>query len=1059
MFKWILESSLRNRLLVIISALVLMAYGAFTLSRTPVDVFPDLNKPTVTLMTEAGGMAAEEVEQLITFPLETTMNGLPGVENVRSVSSAGLSFVYVTFDWRTDIYRARQMVSERLTAMEEGLPPGVVPRMGPISSVMGEILQIAIPIGSAPAAEPASEPAASHATATKAPALSAMQVREYADWVLRPRLMAIAGVAQVIPIGGEVRQFQVQPDTARMAALGITESHLEAALKGFSANTSGGFLELNGREYLIRHLGRTSRLTDLQNLALSTRNGQPIVLRQIATVQFAPAIRRGDAGFEGQPAVILGIQKQPTADTIALTRSIEAALEEMKPSLPAGMNAPRVTFRQANFIEASITTLQGKLIGASVFVAVILYFFLGTLRPLVIALTAIPTSIFLTGLVFQYFGLSINTMTLGGLAIAIGGLVDDAVVDVENIMRRLKEDRIRHPQHRLHPLEVVARASMEVRSAILYATVIIVLVFLPLFALPGMEGRLFVPLGVAFIVSTLASLLVSVTITPVLSYYLLPGMKQLGHDDTRVLRWLKGGYRSSLQAVLNRPRAALAAAGVGVLVAAAAVPFFPTTFLPPFNEGTLMVGLRLNPGVTLAESSALAQQAERLVKQVPEVTHVGRRSGRAELDEHAEGVHVSELDVGLRPAAELTRPMDAVVADIRARLAPLPAAIGIGQPISHRIDHMLSGVRSQIAIKVFGEDLDTLRGQAESLRGRLAGIPGLADLEVEKQVLAPQIKVRVDYAAAARYGVPAPQVLATLQSLVEGERVTQIVEGNRRFALVVKLPEAARSIEGLGQVLIDTPLGAVPLSRLATIEDSDGPNQISRDDGRRRIVLSANAQGRALSEVVADIRRVVAETRLPEGYFITLGGQFQAQEEASRLVGLLSLVSLVLMFVVLYSRYRSATLATLIMANIPLALVGAVLGLWLAGQPLSVAAMVGFITLAGISVRNGILKVSHYINLMRFEGENFSHALIVRGSIERLSPVLMTALVTAFALAPLLFEAERPGTEILHPVAVVIFSGLISSTLLDTYLTPALFWLFGRKSAERLMDERDAEAF
>ena len=1050
MFKWILESSLRNRLLVIISALVLMAYGAFTLSRTPVDVFPDLNKPTVTLMTEAGGMAAEEVEQLITFPLETTMNGLPGVESVRSVSSAGLSFVYVTFDWRTDIYRARQMVSERLTAMEEGLPPGVVPRMGPISSIMGEILQIAIPIGPADAPQ---------ATGGKTTALTAMQVREYADWVLRPRLMAIPGVAQVIPIGGEVRQFQVQPDTARMAALGITETHLEAALKGFSANTSGGFLELNGREYLIRHLGRTSRLADLQNLALSTRSGQPIVLQQIATVQFAPAIRRGDAGFEGNPAVILGIQKQPTADTIALTRSIESALESMQTSLPAGMNAPRITFRQASFIEASITTLQGKLIGAAVFVAVILYFFLGTLRPLVIALTAIPASIFATGLVFQYFGLSINTMTLGGLAIAIGGLVDDAVVDVENILRRLKEDRIRHPEHRLHPLEVVARASMEVRSAILYATVIIVLVFLPLFALPGMEGRLFVPLGVAFIVSTLASLLVSVTITPVLSYYLLPGMKQLGHDDTRVLRWLKSGYRGSLQAVLNRPRAALAAAGVGVLVAAAAVPFFPTTFLPPFNEGTLMVGLRLNPGVTLAESSALAQQAERLVKQVPEVTHVGRRSGRAELDEHAEGVHVSELDVGLRPAAELTRPMDAIVADIRARLAPLPAAIGMGQPISHRIDHMLSGVRSQIAIKVFGEDLDTLRGQAESLRARLAGIPGLADLEVEKQVLAPQIKVRVDYAAAARYGVPAPQVLATLQNLVEGERVTQIVEGNRRFALVVKLPESARSIEGLGQVMIDTPLGAVPLSRLATIEDSDGPNQISRDDGRRRIVLSANAQGRALSEVVADIRRVVAETRLPEGYFVTLGGQFQAQEEASRLVGLLSLVSLVLMFVVLYSRYRSATLATLIMANIPLALVGAVLGLWLSGQPLSVAAMVGFITLAGISVRNGILKVSHYINLMRFEGESFSHALIVRGSIERLSPVLMTALVTAFALAPLLFEAERPGTEILYPVAVVIFSGLISSTLLDTYLTPALFWLFGRKSAERLMDERDAEAF
>ena len=1038
MFKWLLENSLANRLLVIIASVVLMTYGAFTLTKTPVDVFPDLNKPTVTIMTESGGMAPEEVEQLITFPLETAMNGLPSVESVRSISSAGLSFLYVTFKWDTDIFRARQLVSERLSAMEDGMPAGVMPRMGPISSIMGEIMQIAIPVDSQK--------------------ISAMAVREYADWVLRPRLLSVSGVAQVIPIGGEVRQFQVQPNTARMAELGISHDQMEAALKGFSANTSGGFLELNGREYLIRNLGRTSRLDDLKNLALTTKNGQPILLRQIADVTFAAALKRGDAGFEGKPAVILGIQKQPTADTIALTRAIEDALVGLKSSLPAGMDAPRVTFRQASFIEASINTLQGKLIGASVFVAVILFFFLGTVRPTIIALTAIPVSIFITSLVFKYFGLSINTMTLGGLAIAIGGLVDDAVVDVENILRRLKEDRIKHPQHRLHPLEVVAKASMEVRSAILYATVIIVLVFIPLFALPGLEGKLFVPLGISFIVSTLASLLVSVTITPVLSYYLLPSMKNLDHGDTKVLIWLKTRYASSLQSVLQKPKIALVASGFAVLTAIAAVPFFPTTFLPPFSEGTLLIGLRLNPGVTLSETTALARQAEVLVKQVPEVTHVGRRSGRAELDEHAEGVHVSELDVGLKPTGELTRSMDEIKADIRSRLVNLPAALEIGQPISHRIDHMLSGVRSQIAIKIFGDDLDGLRGQADSLRARLATIPGIADLQIEKQVLAPQIKVRIDYAAAAQYGIPAPQVLSTLQSLVEGEKITQIVEGGRRFALVVRLPESARSVEGLNQILIETPNGRVPLSKLATIEDGDGPNQISRDDGKRRIVLSANASGRALSEIVADIRAVVADTKLPEGYFITLGGQFQAQEEASRLVGLLSIVSLVLMFVVLYSRYKSTRLSALIMVNIPLALVGAVLGLWLSGQPLSVAALVGFITLAGISVRNGILKVSHYINLMRFEGENFDHKMIIRGSLERLSPVLMTALVTAFALAPLLFEAERPGTEVLHPVAVVIFSGLISSTLLDTFLTPVMFWLFGRRDAELLLDDKDAEA-
>lgn len=1038
MFKWLLHGSLANRLLVLIAATVLIAYGAWQLSRTPVDVFPDLNKPTVTLMTEAGGMAAEEVEQLITFPLETTMNGLPGVETVRSVSSSGLSFVYITFDWSTDIFRARQMVSERLTSMEEALAEGVVPRMGPISSIMGEIMQIAIPVD----------------TAT----ISSMAVREYADWVLRPRLMAIPGVAQVIPIGGEVRQFQVQPDTRRMAELGISHEQLEAALTGYASNTSGGFLELNGREYLIRHLGRSSRLDDLKQLALTARDGRPILLRQIAEVAFAAAPRRGDAGFGGKPAVILGIQKQPTADTIALTRAIEAALAGMQSSLPSGMEAPRVTFRQASFIESSIDNLKWKLIGASVLVGVTLFLFLGSLRPTVIALTAIPVSIFLTALVFRYFGLSINTMTLGGLAIAIGGLVDDAVVDVENILRRLKEDRARHPDRRTPLLTLVARASMEVRSAILYATVIIVLVFVPLFALPGMEGRLFIPLGIAFIVSTLASLIVSVTVTPVLSSYLLPRMKSLDHGDTKLLAWLKRRYAGGLRRVLAQPRRALAVGAVAVVVAVAAVPFFPTTFLPPFNEGTLLIGMRLNPGVTLSESAALARQAEVLVKQVPEVTHVGRRSGRAELDEHAEGVHVSELDVGLKPSGELTRPMAEISADIRSRLVNLPAAISIGQPISHRIDHMLSGVRSQIAIKLFGDDLDTLRAQADLLRGRLAAVPGLADLEIEKQVLAPQIKVSVDYAAAAQYGVAVPRVLATLQGLVEGERVTQIIEGGRRFALVVKLPESERGPEGLRQLLIETPSGRIPLSRIATIEEGDGPNQISRDDGKRRIVLSANAQGRALSDIVTDIRRVVDQTRLPEGYFVTLGGQFQAQEEASRLVGLLSLVSLSLMFIVLYSRYRSTRLSLLIMANIPLALVGAVLGLWLSGQPLSIAALVGFITLAGISVRNGILKVSHYVNLMRLEGEQFDLPMIVRGSLERLAPVLMTALVTAFALAPLLFEAEQPGTEVLHPVAVVIFSGLISSTLLDTFLTPAMFWLFGRADAERLADSKDAEA-
>ena len=1028
MFTWLLDFSLKNRMIVILLSAISMVYGAYTLSKMPVDVFPDLNKPTVTIMTEAGGMASEEVEQLITFPLETAMNGLPGVEAIRSVSSAGLSFIYVTFDWTVDIYRARQMVSERLSSMEGAIPDGIVSRMGPISSIMGEIMQIAIPIDESK--------------------ISSMQVREYADWVLRPRLMAIPGVAQVIPIGGQVRQFQVQPNTRRMAELGLSILQIEDALRGYSANTSGGFLESNNREYLIRHIGRTSSLEDLKNIAVSNRNGQTILLRQVADITFAPAVKRGDAGYEGGPAVILGVQKQPSADTVALTKKIESAIAELKQGLPTGMEAPKVTFRQASFIDASISTLEGKLIGASIFVAVVLYFFLGTIRPVLISLTAIPVSILLTALVFKYFGLSINTMTLGGLAIAIGGLVDDAVVDVENVIRRLRVNLDKASLDQLSPLAIVRAASLEVRTGIIYATAIIVLVFIPLFALPGIEGRLFVPLGIAFIVSTLASLLVSVTITPVLCFYLLPSMQSLRDHDTKIVTWLKSHYEVQLSRLLAAPKKPLMYAFASVIVAAASVPFMASSFLPPFNEGTLLIGLRLNPGVSLSESAGVASQAEKLVRQVPEVTYVGRRSGRAELDEHAEGVHVSELDVGLKPAGDLDRSMAEIQADIRSRLVNLPAAIAIGQPISHRIDHMLSGVRSQIAIKIFGDDLDVLRSQADLLRSKLAGIEGLVDLEIEKQVLAPQIKVRIDYDKAAQYGVSTSQIMATLQGMVEGERLSQIIEGNRRFALVIKLPDSARNLEGLADILIDTPNGKIPLSKIASIEDGDGPNQISRDGGKRRIVLSANASKRALSDIVADIRTVISNQTLPEGYFITLDGQFKAQEEASKVIGLLSIGSFLLMFAVLNNRYKSMRLSLMIMSNIPLAMVGAVIGLWISGQPLSIAALIGFITLAGISVRNGILKISHYLNLMQSEGESFSLAMIIRGSIERLSPVLMTALVTAFALAPLLFEAERPGTEILHPVAVVIFSGLISSTLLDTFLTPAMFWLYGKKASE-----------
>jgi len=1037
MFEKLIHTSLGNRLMVVVLSVVLLLVGALTLVKMPVDVFPDLNKPTVTLQAEAGGMAPEEVEQLITAPLEIAMGGIPGVESIRSISSVGLSFVYVTFDWKTDIYRARQMVGERLQLAREQLPQGVEHvGMGPISSIMGEIMLLALPIDTSK--------------------ISPMAVREYADFVMRPRLLTLPGVAQVVPIGGEVRQYQVQPDTALMAALKVDLESIEAALKGFSGNSSGGFLELNSREYLIRNIGRTTRLQDLERLPVGFQNGKPIQLNQVARVTFAPAIKRGDAGLNGQPAVILGIQKQPDADTVKLTEKVEAAIEELKKGMPPGMGEPKVTMRQATFIESSVNTLRGKLIAASAVVAVVLYFFLLNIRTTLISLTAIPVSVMITVLVFRYFDLSINTMTLGGLTIAIGGLVDDAVVGVENVLRRLKMDRAAHPDRRLGPLELIAKATLEVRSGILMATLIIVLVLLPLFFLPGIEGRLMQPLAVAYIVSLLASMVVSVTLTPVMSYYLLPGIKGLEHGDTRVQAWVKTRYAAALGRVLHAPRAWVGAGALAAVLAMAAVPFFPTTFLPPFNEGVALVGLRLNPGTTLTETARIGTIAEKALASLPEAEHVGRRSGRAELDEHAEGVHVSELDLKLKRSE---RSMEAIYADIRQRVATLPAAIGIGQPISHRIDHMLSGVRSQIAIKIFGDDLDTLRTQAEALRQKLAGVEGVVDLEVEKQVLTPQIRIQVDYERALGLGLPPAKLLQELQVLIDGEKVTQIVEGSRRFNLVLRLPEASRGIEGLRNLMIGTPGGRVPLSQLASVEESDGPNQVSRDDGRRRIVLSANAQGRALSDVVADMRAAIAETSLPEGYFITIGGQFQAQEDASRLIGLLSLASVAMIFLILYSRYRSGVLAAIIMANIPLALVGAVVGLWLSGQPLSVAALVGFITLAGIAIRNGILKVSHYINLCAFESENFDTRMLLRGSQERLTPVLMTALVAALALAPLLFEADMPGTEILHPVAVVIFSGLITSTLLDSFLTPAMVALFGRKPIEALIAGSGSETF
>jgi HME family heavy-metal exporter len=1030
MFTFLVTKSLQNRLLVCAFSGVLVLLGLLSVSRLPVDVLPDLNRPTVTIMTESEGLAPQEVEQLVTFPIESQMNGLPGVTRVRSVSGVGLSIVYVEFGWDTEIYRNRQQVSERLAMLRPQLPPTVTPTMGPVSSLMGQILLVAL----------------------TSDTLSPMELREIADFTIRPRLLSIPGVAQIIPMGGEVRQYRIAPNPAALRALGVTYNQVETALAQFGSNAGGGFTDQHAREYLIRNIGRTLSLADLRNLVVARTATGPVYLHQVAEVAFGARTKRGDSGYMGAPAVTISVEKQPAVDTVKLTREVETALAEINGGLPKGTRVDQVMFRQANFIENSIGNVERVLVEAVVVVAIVLFAFLLNVRTTAISLTAIPVSVLTTAVIFWFAGLSINTMTLGGLAIAIGELVDDAVVDVENIFRRLRENRERPNPKPV--FDVVVQASQEVRSGIVYATMIVVLVFVPLFALSGIEGRLFAPLGHAYIISILASLVVSITLTPVMAYYLLPGILHKHERESRFVSWLKRGNRALLAAVFRAPRSVLAIASVAVVVAGASAFFLPRAFLPPFNEGTLTINATFQPGISLAESSRVAAIAEKLIAEMPDVTTVGRRTGRAELDEHAEGVHVSEIEVNFKPDA---RPKAVFVADVRDRLASLPLAVNIGQPISHRLDHMLSGVRAEIALKIFGEDLDTLRSLAETLRAKVAAVPGIADLQVERQVRIPQLEIRVDYGRAALYGVQPAVVVDQLSRLSNGSVVSRVVDGFRRFDVVMRLPDALRTTQRLGDLLIETPTGWVPARQIAEFRETDGPNQILRENGRRRIVVQANGDGKTdMAKIIAGIREAIAATPLPPGYAAVLEGNFQAQEEASRTIGALSLLSLGMIFAVLYSRFRSATYALIILGSVPLALIGAVAALWIVGQPLSVASMVGFITLTGIAARNGILKVAHMINLHLHEGVPFGRELVVRGSLERLTPVLMTALSAAVALVPLLIGADAPGKEILHPVAVTIFGGLISATLLDAIVTPLLFLLFGEAPLRRLAESRTA---
>lgn len=1033
MLNKIIQFSLKNRMLVVAGAALALVYGVMVILKLPVDVLPDLNRPTVTILTEAEGLAPEEVEALVTLPMETVMNGASGVQRVRSFSSAGLSIIFVEFEWGTDIYTDRQIVAEKLQVARAKLPERIQPVMGPISSIMGQIMLIGM----------------------TADSTSAMELRTLADWVVRQRLLTIPGVAQVIPIGGEVKQYQVLIDPFKLKVNNISLREVEEAMAQSNTNTTGGFTFSANQEYLIRNIGRTTSIEEIANSIVGYRQGTPILLKQIGTVKLGPPIKRGDGGMDAKPAVILGIEKQPHANTVQLTEQIEKALAEIQQSLPPDVKINTEVFKQKNFIVAAITNVEHALRDGAILVTIILFIFLLNFRTTAITLTAIPLSLIITAFVFKWFDISINTMTLGGLAVAIGELVDDAIVDVENVFRRLRENR--NSPNPKPALQVVFSASSEIRNSIVFATIIVILVFIPLFSLSGIEGKIFAPLGIAYITSIAASLLVSLTVTPALCSHLLPKAKIMQHgEDGFFVRWLKKQDRRLLDVTLSHPNKVMGIAGGMFLVAVLAIPFMGTEFLPPFNEGSLTINILSVPGTSLAESNRIGTISETLIKNVPEALTIGRRTGRGELDEHAEGVHYTEIEVELK---ESDRSREEILNDIRRQLGQIPGVVlNIGQPISHRLDHLLSGVRAQIAVKIFGTDLDELRKRADEVEKEMAMVPGVVDLQIEKQVLIPQMRIKIKRDEAVKYGLKVGEIAEALETSFNGKVVGQVLEEQRTFDMVVRYADAYRSKpDALNLALIDAPTGVkIPLSAIAEIIDDKGPNIINRENVQRRIVIQANVSGRDLGTVVTEIQAGVAKNvKLPQGYFITYGGQFESQQEATRLIGILSLFSLAAMFLVLYAHFKSARVVIQILLNIPLALIGSVIAVYLTGGVMSVATLVGFITLTGIASRNGIMMISHYIHLVEFEGEHFDKQMIIRGSLERLVPVLMTALVAGLALIPLVLAKGEPGKEILYPVATVIIGGLMSSTLLDMAVTPAVFWKFGRPAVEKFLKARE----
>lgn len=1048
MLNAIIRFALRQRMLVIAAALFLVGYGTWQALQAPIDVFPNLNRPRVVVMTEVPGMAPEEVETLVTFPLETALNGANGVQAVRSSSGVGISVVYVEFDWGTDIYNDRQIVNERIQLVQERMPEGVKPTLAPISSIMGQILMLGM--------------------WSEDEQTDALEMRTIADWVVRQRLLTIPGVSQVFTMGGGRKQFQVLVDPDAMLRYGVSLHEVKEAVQNSNENATGGYLDEQGpNELLVRALGRVQSIEDLQKVVVTIRDGKPIALSQIARVIEGPQVKRGDSSaflrskdgeFSGGPAVVLTINKQPNADTREVTERVMAAIEDLRPSLPGDLRI-RPFYSQKSFIDRAIENVIEALRDGGILVVIILFLFLMNFRTTFITLTAIPLSLVSTAIVFHFLGLSINTMTLGGLAVAIGELVDDAIVDVENIFRRLRENRIKDKP--LHPLLVVFRASVEVRNSIVFGTMIVILVFVPLFALSGMEGRLFTPLGIAYIVSILSSLVVSLTVTPVLSYWLLGHQKSSEEEkDGFFLRGLKWVGDKVIRFSLQFPRLNLTVTLTAVALAGLFVTNLEKDFLPPFNEGVIQLNVVLPPGTSLETSNAINRRVEQRLLEIEDIEQFVRRTGRAELDEHAEGVNMSEYIVDLDPESERSR--EEQLEEIREAMADIPGIVtAVEQPIAHLISHMLSGVKAQIGIKIYGDDLDVLRRKADEMKVAMQSVPGVTDLLVEPQVIIPQMRIELDRDKLLLYGLTPVEVNEFIETAMNGQVVSEVLMGQRTFDLLIRLDEDYReNLQELKRLTIDLKGGGkVPLEAVANIYESGGPNTVNRENVRRRIILQCNVSERGVVDVVQDIQRQVQPVveSLPTGYFVEYSGQFESQQSASRIIGALFAVSMIGVFMVLFTMFRSVNLSLQVMAALPMAFIGSVAALVITGQTLTVAAMVGFISLAGIASRNGILLLNHYLHLVKYEGEDWSKKMIVRAGLERLAPVLMTALTSGIGLVPLVLASGEPGKEILYPVATVILGGLISSTLLDFFVHPALFWLFGLKEAQRVVKESQTE--